>query len=457
MPELQWGGFFLDFSFKNCYRVSILTHTFMIPLITWKTADAATKEKIMRRAQADMESIQTYVKDWITKVKNEGDAALLEYIRKFDDKNFESSRLRVSPADIKESYEKVAPKTLAMIKEQIRISRAFHERQVAEIQKEWSIETVPGVVTGSRKVPVDAAGLYVPAGKAPLPTVAQILTVAASSAGVPRKVVCFAPTGNHYEIIVAANEAGADEIYRVGGIAGIAALALGTETIKPVNVIAGPGYPYVQSAKLQLFGKVGIDMLSGPSEALIIADETANPKFVAADILARCEHGGDSAGVAVTNSKTLAEAVQKEVERQTPLLNRQEYIQASVVGYSGIILVDTEEEMIDFANEYSAEHLEIQTKNPRAVFDKIRNAGSVFIGNYAPVAVGDYASGTNHCLPTGVAPKFSSPVGVETFMKNMEFQELTAEGLKNLQPIVNTITAVEGLDAHNASVNIRFE
>lgn len=429
----------------------------MIEILKWSDTPNDVKEKIMKRAQADMLPIQQYVAEWIEKVKNEGDAAILEYIRKFDAPNFQIERLRVSKEDIEEAYAKVTPGVLSAIKEQIAISTAFHKKQAEMIAKEWSIETVPGVVTGLKKVPIDAAGLYVPAGKAPLPTVAQILTVAAKAAGVPRKVVCFAPTDNHYEIIVAAAEAGADEIYRVGGIAAIAAMALGTETIKPVNVIAGPGNPYVQSAKLQLFGKVGIDMLSGPSEALIIADETSNPAYLAADILARCEHGPDSAGIVVTTSMKIAEATQKEISAQIPDLSRQKFIIEACDRYSAVVVVDTEEEMIEFANEYAAEHLEIQTKNPREIFAQIRNAGSVFIGNYAPVAVGDYASGTNHCLPTGVAPKFSSPVSVETFMKNMEFQELTKEGLKNLQPIVQTISRVEGLDAHEKSVNIRFE
>jgi len=428
----------------------------MIKILKWSDTPRDVKEKIMQRAQADMEPIREYVAEWINRIKTDGDSAIIEYIRKFDDPNFNIKNLKVNKKDIDEAYSKIDPKVLEMIRKQIEISKAFHKKQAEMMEKEWVIETIPGVITGSKKVPVDAAGLYVPAGKAPLPTVAQILPVAASAAGVPRKVVCFPPTGKHYEIIVAANEAGANEIYRVGGIAAIAALALGTKTIKPVNVIAGPGNPYVQSAKLQLFGKVGIDMLSGPSEALMMADETANPKFLASDILARCEHGSDSAGVVVTNSIQIAEATKKEVGKQAPNLTRQDYIPTALVEYSAIVVVDGKDEMIEFANEYSAEHLQIQTKNPQETFEKIRNAGSVFIGSYAPVAVGDYASGTNHCLPTGVAPKFSSPVGVETFMKNMEFQKLTKEGLKSLQPIVKTISDAEGLDAHRESVNIRL-
>lgn len=429
----------------------------MIQIYVWQKASPADKERILRRAQADMEAIQDTVKEWLQNVRQNGDQAILEYIQKFDDPKFTLDQLRVSQQDIEEAYQKIAPSVLKQMKEQIRISKAFHRAQADRLEKEWSIETVPGVVTGTKKVPIDAVGLYVPAGKAPLPTVAQILTVAAAAAGVPRKVVCFAPTAPNYEIIVAAHEAGADEIYRVGGIVAIGALTYGTKTITPVHKIAGPGNPYVQAAKLQVVGRVGIDMLSGPSEALIMADETSDPRYLAADILARCEHGSDSAGVVVTNSLAIAEKTLAEVKRQAPLLSRQKYVQDALSTYSAIIVVDSLAAMIDFANDYSAEHLEIQTQDPEAVFQKIRNAGSVFIGNYAPVAVGDYASGTNHCLPTGIAPKFASPIGVETFMKNLEFQILKKEGLQALRPIVETISDVEGLDAHKRSVQIRFE
>jgi histidinol dehydrogenase len=429
----------------------------MISLYDWKTAPEDFKEKIMSRAQADMEPIKESVAQWLQRVEREGDAAVLDYIRQFDDADFSLDRLRVSEADIEEAYAAVSAEFLKQVREQIKISKAFHEFQASKVVQEWEIETVPGVKTGCRVVPIDSVGLYVPAGKAPLPTVAQILTVAAKAAGVPRAVVCFAPTGPHNEIIVAAKEAGVDEMYRVGGIAAIGALTYGTDTIEPVNKICGPGNPYVQAAKLQVFGKVGIDMLSGPSEALILADSSADPRYLAADILARCEHGSDSAGVVATADRALAEAVKLEVERQAPTLDRQQFIPTALKDYSAILVFDSEEEVLEFANEYSAEHLEIQMENPMSVLPKIRNAGSIFLGDYAPVAVGDYASGTNHCLPTGVAPKFASPISVSTFQKKLEFQYLTKEGLAALRPIVETISDVEGLDAHKRSVQIRFE
>ena len=429
----------------------------MISIYEWKTVDADIRKRIMDRAQADMEPIKESVATWLERVREQGDEAILDYIRKFDDAKFELSRLRVGEADIKEAYLNVDDRVLETIQQQIEISQKYHKVQASKVEQEWEIETIPGVKTGARIVPVDAVGLYVPAGKAPLPTVAQILTVAAKAAEVPRIAVFFPPTAPNYEIIVAANEAGADEIYRVGGIAAIGAMAYGTDIIKPVNFIAGPGNPYVQAAKLQVFGKVGIDMLSGPSEALILADGEANPRYLAADILARCEHGPDSAGVLATTSRELAEKVKDEVESQALSLKRQEYIGKALDGYSAILLFDSDNEMIEFANEYAAEHLEILMQNPREVLKQIRNAGSIFLGDYAPVAVGDYASGTNHCLPTGVAPKFASPVNVGMFQRKVEFQELTEEGLANLRPIVETISDVEGLDAHKRSVQIRFE
>ncbi len=437
---------------------------YTIKLIYWDQAAKAEKRKIMERAQADMGAIKADVGMWIDKVRQRGDEALVEYARKFDKPDFTAKELRVTARDIEEAYASVDPETLAQMREQIRISRAFHEEQAKRIEKTWQIETVPGVITGVKKAPIESVGLYVPAGKSPLPTVAQILTVAARAAGVPRIALAFPPTAKNYEIILAAVEAGmsaeqagADEIYRVGGIAAIAALAYGTETIKPVCKIVGPGSRYVQAAKLQVVGRVGIDMLSGPSEALIMADETSNPAYLAADILARAEHGSDSAGIVITTSKRIAEETVGEVRLQARTLARQEYIKRALQRYSAVIILKDEDAMIDFANEYSAEHLEVQAKDPEAVFSRIRNAGSVFLGSYAPVAVGDYASGTNHCLPTGRAVKYSSPIGVETFMKTIQFQRLSRDGLKTLQPIVRAISRVEGLDAHERSVAIRLQ
>jgi len=418
------------------------------------------REKIFMRAQSDVDAIYDDVKIWIDKVRKKGDSTLLKYIHKFDNSNFKISQLKVSQADIKKAYSKVSLQVIKAIKKQIAISRAFHQEQARRIYNEanWEIETVPGVRTGMKKTPIDSVGLYVPAGKAPLPTVAQILTVAARAAKVPRVCVFFPPTDNHYEIIIAANEAGAHEIYRVGGIAAIAAMAYGTESVARVEKIAGPGSPWVQAAKLQVFGQVGIDMLSGPSEALIMADESANASFIAADVLARLEHGGDSACPVVTTSEKLAKDILAQIKIQLPKRDRQQFIKPALKnGYSAIILCNSLNEMIDFANQYAAEHLHIQTKKAENVAKKIRNAGSIFIGEFSPVPIGDYASGTNHCLPTSRAVKFSSPVGVETFVKTNEYQVLTQDGLKKLAPIIQTLSKIEGLDGHEEAVNIRLK
>ncbi|MDP7454908.1 MAG: histidinol dehydrogenase [Candidatus Peribacteraceae bacterium] len=432
----------------------------MIPIYNNTELTGESRERIFRRAQADIDAIMPDVKKIIDDIRNRGNEAVVEYVRKFDNPAFKANQMRVSKEDIKKAYNDVPKKTLEMMQRQIEISRNFHMEQAKRIYSEsdWSIEFVPGVRTGVRKGPIDSVGLYVPAGKAPLPTVSQILTVAAKAARVPRICIFFPPTNYYPEIIVAADLAGADEIYRVGGIAAIAAMAYGTQSIKSVDKIAGPGSPWVQAAKLQVFGQVGIDMLSGPSEGLGLVDDSANPAWVAADILARCEHGSDSAFPIVTTSLKMAEAIQQEVESQAPKRSRYEqYIKPALGnGYQAIILVNSIDEMIDVANEYGAEHLQIQVKDAEKVSKRIRNAGSIFIGPYTPVPIGDYASGTNHCLPTSRAVGYSSPVGVETFIKNSEYQILTKEGLKSLAPIVRAISDTEGLDAHKEAVDIRL-
>ena len=441
----------------------------MIPIIHWSKADRKTKERILGRAQASFAAIEPDVKFWIEKVRAAGDAGVLEYIRKFDlrdgmigkfaEADFSPAKFRITDLDLEHAYDTIDGALLTSIKSQVELSRKFHQAYAQNLPKEFEIEQLPGVVAGYRRLPVSSAGLYVPAGKAPLPTVAQILTVAAKAAGVPRCVVCFPPTNEISEtaILVAANEAGADEIYRIGGIAAIAALAYGTETIPPVDKIAGPGNPWVQAAKLLVSGQVGIDMIAGPSEAMIVADETANPEYIAADILAQCEHGSDSAGVLVTTSELIAEKTLAAIERQVATLDRQGYLAKSLDQYSALIVVDSEDELIALLNEYAPEHLEIQMENPLDFLSKVQNAGSCFLGNYSPIAAGDYATGTNHTLPTGTATRYSSAVSPETFTKTIQYQWVTPDGLEQLKSIVEHVSDAEGLDAHKRSVQIRFE
>lgn len=429
---------------------------FEVKIFKWDTMLPQDRERILKRSQADLERIRGDVAQIISDVRQNGEEALLKYTRDFDNPDFQLSQLKVTDQDIERAYHRVNREVVTTIREQIEISSTYAKKEKDSITMDWRIETIPGVITGLRLTSIESVGLYVPATKAPLPVVAQILAVTAKAAEVSRIVVCFPPTGDHSEIIISAIEAGADEIYRMGGVQAIAGLAYGTKSIKPVKFIAGPGNRYVQAAKLQVFGQVGIDMLSGPSEALILADESANPAYLAADILARCEHGEDSAGVLITNSEEIAKMTAQEVKKQAPLLGRKEYIGQALTQYSAIIIMNSLDEMIEFTNEYSPEHLEVQVKSPQDLLPKLHNAGSIFLGEFAPVAVGDYASGTNHCLPTGAAAKFASPVGVRMFLKASSYQQLTKEGLKKLAPIVEKLSDVEGLDAHKRSVQIRF-
>jgi histidinol dehydrogenase len=427
----------------------------MLTIYDWSKTNEQTKKKIMDRAMFDISSIRDYVSGWIETIKTEGDAGILKYTREFDNKNFELKDLKVTKSDIEKAYKAVDPKIVEVIKKQISISR---QNALSKASQETVLKSfVPGVQVGYKISPIESVGLAVPAGQVPLPTVMQILGVTAKAAGVSRVIACFPPTGEYPEMLIAADLAGVDEIYRVGGIAGVAAMAYGTETIRPVLKIAGPGSVYTQAAKMLVFGKVVIDMIAGPSEAIILADEYANPKYCAADILARAEHAPDAAGVLVTYSRALAEETKKEVERQLKYLKRSDVIRQSLDMYSCAIVVKDWQAAIDLTNEYSPEHLEVLVNDPLAVLPKIRNAGSIFLGQYAPVAVGDYASGTNHILPTGFWPKMASAVSVETFQKSSEVQYLTKEGLENLEEIVDVVSGIEKLDAHWNSVNVRLD
>jgi len=426
----------------------------MLNIYKWSETDTKTKKKIMDRAMFDISKIRDYVAEWIEVIKKEGDEGIVKYIRQFDNKSFTLKDLKVTKTDIERAYKKVSPKIVEAIKRQISISR---QNALSRVGQETVLKSfVPGVQVGYKITPIESVGLTVPAGQVPLPTVMQILAVTAKAAGIPRVITCYPPTGDYPEMLIAADLAGVDEIYRVGGIAGIAAMAYGTETIKPVLKIVGPGSIYTQTAKLHVYGQVTIDMVAGPSEAIILADEFANPVYCAADILARAEHAPDATGLLVTYSEKLARGTKKEVDRQIQYLSRKEIIKQSLGKYSGVVLLKNLNEVIKFTNEYSPEHLEVLVKEPFAILPELKNAGSIFLGEYAPVAIGDYASGTNHILPTGFWSKMVSAVGIETFQKTSEIQYLTKEGLNNLEEIVDVVSGIEKLDAHWNSVNVRI-
>ena len=426
----------------------------MLNIYRWSQTDSKTKKKIIERAMFDISKVKEYVVGWMETIKNEGDAGIVKYARQFDKKNFELNEIRVSRRDIEKAYKSVNPRVVEVLRRQISISR---QNALSKTRQETVLKSfTPGVEVGYKITPLESVGFAVPAGQVPLPTVMQILTVTAKAAGVPRVIACFPPTGDYPEMLIAGDLAGCNEIYRVGGIAGIAAMTYGTKTIKPVLKIAGPGSIYTQAAKMLVFGRVVIDMVAGPSEAIILADKNANPVYCAADILARAEHAPDAAGVLVTDSEKLALATQKEVERQIKYLSRKEVIEKSLAKYSCAIVTESWQEAIDFTNEYSPEHLEVLVLEPFALLPQIKNAGSIFLGQYAPVAIGDYASGTNHILPTGYWSKMASAVGVETFQKSSEVQYLTKEGLENLEEIVDVVSGIEKLDAHWNSINVRI-
>lgn len=429
-----------------------------VPIYEWDRVSNDVGERIFRRSQVDIESLAPQVGPIINDIRQNGDSAVVQYIREFDRPNFDKDQIRVSDGDIEKAYTKVGPTITAIIGEQIRIARAYMEGAVGWAEQKYKIETVKGGLTGMVFKPIERVGLLVPAGKAPLPTVAQILTTMASVMGVKEKVVFFPPTQKNYEIIVAAKEAGADEIYRVGGVQAVAAFTFGTESIRRGDFIAGPGNSYVQAAKLLVSREIGIDGVLGPSEVVIMADETSNPRFLAADFLARLEHGDDSAAVIVTTSRDIANITAQEILRQQASLKRRDIIgRALGKGYSGIILVSDREEMIDFVNRYAPEHLEIQTENPEDDFSQIKNAGAVFLGNYSPVAVGDYISGTPHCLPTGGSANRTSAMGRWGFLRGIPWNNFTREGLGRVGVQVAVLSDIEGLDAHNRSVQIRLE
>jgi histidinol dehydrogenase len=420
--------------------------------------------KIMRRAQANVDEARDKVIGIIAAVRKDGDAALVRYTKEWDDPTFTKDRLVVTKKDIQDAYKRVPKTTTTQIKDQIALSTKFHKEQRKRIA-DWDAQTEPGIRVGEKWTPMGAVGLYVPGGKNPFPTVAQILAVPAKIAGCPRIAMCISPKGETDEVLIAADMCGVSEIYRIGGAQAIAALAYGTQTIKPVELVAGPGNPFVTMAKILCQERIAIDMPAGPSEAIMLADESLadgmtmeqKAAWCAADILARAEHGPDSAGVLVTDSKKLAQLTKEEVKKQFAGLTRQDYVRKALATYSAIVVTRTWDEAIAFTNDYAPEHLEILTTTPDETFARIVNAGSVFLGLYNPVALNDYATGVNHILPTGGWAKRSSPVAVWTYMKRVQYSQVTLKAVTRLWPIVKTIAEVEGLDAHWKSVGKRIK
>ena len=410
---------------------------------------------LCRRAEQDNSLIAERVDAILERVEREGDAALKNLAMEIDGVVLES--LKVSDTEFCAARDKVNDEVKAAIEVAIKNIEAFHS---AQLPREVKVETQPGVVCIQRPVAIEKVGLYIPGGTAPLFSTVLMLALPAKIAGC-REVVLCTPTNKAGEVagevLYAAERCGVKSVYKVGGAQAVAAMAFGTESIPKVNKIFGPGNRYVTLAKQRVSSRnTAIDMPAGPSEVMVMADERADVKFVAADLLSQAEHGRDSQAMVVCNSVSLAEAVKAEVERQAAQLSRGEYVAESLKN-SRAVVFESREEMIAFANAYAAEHLIISMEDAWSVVDRITAAGSVFVGNYSPESAGDYASGTNHTLPTSGWAHSSSGVNIDSFMRKMTIQHLSREGLQGLASTIVAMADAEGLEAHAAAVKIRLE
>jgi histidinol dehydrogenase len=417
---------------------------------------ASTLERIRGRNVAFDADLLSEVSAILQEVSARGDAALIDYAARFDGCVLQRAELHVDEDVLRRSAARVEPRVLEAIRESIRRVRAFHE---LERRQSWVVEGERGVVLGQRITAIERAGLYVPGGTASYPSSVVMNVVPAQVAGVDRLIVATPPRTLHENPAVAAAlvELGVTEVYAVGGAQAIAALAYGTETVPRVDKITGPGNRYVAAAKKLVFGVVGIDSIAGPSEVVIVADETARAAFVASDLLAQAEHGEDASAILLTTSNALALEVVRELATQTSRLSRATVIEASLARYGAIIVVDDLDEACALVNDLAPEHLEIMARDEEGIASRIRHAGAIFFGEHTPEAVGDYLAGPNHVLPTGGAARFSSGLGVGDFLKQTNTIKFTAAELERTSPLIAALANAEGLDAHARSVLLRLE
>lgn len=396
-------------------------------------------------------NVEGIVADIIKNVRTNGDSALLEYNRQFD---HSEEPLEVTKAEIEAAYASVDPELIRILEEAAENIRAFHSKQK---RNSFIINEKKGIVIGQKVMPIERAGLYVPGGTAAYPSTVLMNCIPAQIAGVGEIIITTPATGGAISpvLLAAAKIGGANRIFRVGGAQAIAALAYGTESIPRVDKIVGPGNAFVAEAKKQVYGRVSIDMIAGPSEILIVADGTCNPKVVAADMLSQAEHDKFATAVLVTDSEQLMDDVAEELEVQLRELPREEIARASIENNSKIILADNIEDAIDIANEIAPEHFELCVDNPFDYLDQIRHAGSVFLGKNCPEALGDYFAGPNHTLPTSGTARFNSPLSVDDFVKKMQYSYYTEAALAGVADKVARFAAEEGLDAHGRSVLVR--
>lgn len=423
----------------------------MIKILKYKDVP---NSKIFARTEPKV-NVEQIVSDIIADVRQNGDAALYKYCEKFDGAKLTS--LAVSKEEMEEAVQNTEPRFLDILKKAAKNIRKFHEKQV---RTSFIINDENGIVTGQKVIPIDRAGLYVPGGTAAYPSTVLMDAIPAKIAGC-REVVMVTPPSSDGKvnpaILAAAYVAGVDKIFKIGGAQAIAALAYGTESVPKTDKIVGPGNAFVAEAKKQVYGTVSIDMIAGPSEILIVADGTVNPKYAAADLLSQAEHDKMASAVLVTDSMDLAQKVSEELEKQIPLLERAEIARASIDNNGKIIVADDLSAAIEIANEIAPEHLELCVDNPFDYLDSIRHAGSIFMGKNCPEALGDYMAGPNHTLPTSGTAKFSSPLSVDDFVKKTQYTYYTKNALSAIAEDVAYFAEKEGLTAHAKSAVIRLE
>lgn len=414
-------------------------------------------ENLLKRSPNSYGEFESRVNDIIQNVREKRDEAVFEYTLKFDGATIDQDNIRVTEEEIKEAYEQVDPKLLDVIRKALVNIRDYHAKQK---QYSWFDSDESGIILGQKVTPLKTVGVYVPGGKAVYPSSVLMNVIPAKVAGVSN-IIMTTPCGKDGKVypstLVAAKEAGVDAIYKVGGAQAIAALAFGTESIPKVDKIVGPGNIYVALAKKAVFGYVSIDSIAGPSEIMVLADEMANPRFVAADLLSQAEHDEMASAILVTTSEALAEQVSVEVDKFVTTLSRKEIIRKSLDNYGYILVADTMQDAIDTVNEIASEHLELVTKNPFETMTKIRNAGAIFIGEYSSEPLGDYFAGPNHVLPTNGTAKFFSPLSVDDFIKKSSIISYSREALKPVYKDIVQFAECEKLTAHANSIRVRFE
>ncbi len=414
-------------------------------------------ENLLKRSPQSYGTYESAVHEILEQVHKEGDSAVFAYTKKFDGAEIDEDRIRVSAAEIEEAYSLVSPELLAVIRKALVNIKSYHERQR---QNSWFTSTEEGTMLGQKVTPLNRVGVYVPGGKAVYPSSVLMNVVPAKVAGVPHIVMTTPPDKNgkiEPSTLVAAKEAGADEIYKVGGAQAIAALAYGTKSIPKADKIVGPGNIFVALAKKAVYGHVSIDSVAGPSEILVLADETANPRYVAADLLSQAEHDEMASAILITTSRELTARVEAEIDGFLETLSRREIMEKSLENFGYILLADTMDEAIEAANEIASEHMEIVTANPFEVMMKVKNAGAVFIGENSSEPLGDYFAGPNHVLPTNGTAKFFSPLSVDDFVKKSSIIYYSRSALEAVHKDIIQFAQAERLTAHANSIAVRFE